>query len=253
MRPDNPNIIGTVIDHHLDHPSFDKRKYKLIWDNVPASLIVWREFKDEIPQREWWKTVIGVVGDGQPNTIPFEIWNTSPELLMEIKTFGRMSYGKWQFSLHPVYSLLSSPINAFARFGDFETPLRIIKNAKSPFDIVENREAKSKKKELSDTFDSVFSNSRMYNFKNLTVVIFNSPKARLSGYIASSILSSSKGTVMAINEENGRLSVRGDLTNYYQGKLKDLDYISFSGHDGFMGGRLTDSPDRLLKDLMKIL
>jgi len=258
MRPIDPSIEGTVIDHHPGHPSLTERKYSLIWDNKPASILAWQKYKDEIPKNEWWKTMIGAVGDGQPEKIPFEVWNECPELMQQHKTYIKHSYGEWKTSYRFAYQLLSSGINAFARYGEHDTALRLIKKAKTPRDIIENAEINRQKSKLSNTstgdFVKVISDASIFPMKNLTLCIYNSPNIRLSGYIAS-VLASNKDTpcVLAVNEDNGSLSVRGDTANYIRGLLNQLDYVNIDGHDGFCGGRIEKHPDVLYKDLMEIL
>lgn len=62
MKPDNPKWGGHCIDHHLPHD--ESHKYELISDDVPATLIAWRQFKDKIPKSEWWKISIGLCVHG---------------------------------------------------------------------------------------------------------------------------------------------------------------------------------------------
>ena len=109
MRPSDPKWDGNCIDHHLPHDK--KHKYRLISDDVPATLITWREFKKDIPKKEWWKIAIGLAGDGQPELIPTEVFQECPTLLKNVKTSVFQSYGKWKISTFPLYKLLSSNIN----------------------------------------------------------------------------------------------------------------------------------------------
>lgn len=252
MRPVDPNIEGTVIDHHPNHPGVSERRYKLIWENIPASLIAWKQFKKEIPKSEWWKVVIGISGDGQTEKIPYEIFDICPELLFKTSVHISKSYGKWKLSTFPIYKLLSSPINAFARYGEYQEALELIHSSKSPLDIISSPSAVRKKEALRKVFESVIEMADVYDFGNLTLVIFYSPEVRLSGYIASSI-GSDVGTVMAVNSADGSLSLRGDLSLYFKEKLSKLKYIEIDGHPGFMGGKITESPKRLVSDLFSIL
>jgi len=259
MRPIDPTIEGTVIDHHPGHPNLTERKYSLIWDSKPASILAWQKFKDDIPRSEWWKVMIGAVGDGQPEKVPYEVWAECPELMQKVKTFISHSYGEWKTSFRPAYQLMSSGINAFARYGEFDTALRLIKKAKVPSDIIDNTEINMQKSKLSNTksgdFAKVIQDSRIYPMKNLTLCIYNSPNIRLSGYIASVLASSKENIcVLAVNEDNGSLSLRGDTANYIKGLLTSkLDYIDIDGHDGFAGGHLDKHPNQLYKDLQEIL
>jgi hypothetical protein len=244
MKPDDPNIEGIVIDHHPDHPSLAERKYSLTWETKPASILCWQKFKDSIPKSQWWKTVIGAVGDGQAEKIPFEIWNECPALMQYTNTFISHSYGEWKVSYRPVYQLLSSGINAFARYGDYNTPLKIMEKCKTPFDLISNSQVNMQKSKLSNTksgdFAKVLQDARVYPLNNLTYIVYNSPNIRLSGYIAS-VIQSNKDVIcaLAVNEDNGSLSLRGDNANYIKGILSKLDYVTVDGHDGFCYDRET--------------
>ena len=258
MRPDNPSIEGTVIDHHPGHPSLTERKYSLIWETRPASILCWKKFKDQIPKKEWWKTMIGAVGDGQPEKVPYEIWKECPELMQQHKTFIKHSYGEWKVSYRPTFQLLSSGINAFARYGEYDAALRFIKKANTPKDLINNSEINAQKSKLSNTtsgdFAKVIQNAEIYPLKYMTLCIYNSPNIRLSGYIASVLASSKENIcVLAINEDNGSLSLRGDNANFIRGELNKLDYINIDGHDGFCGGHIDVHPSVLYKDIAEIL
>ncbi len=255
MRPDNPNIDGLVIDHHPGHPSLAKRKYKLIWDTVPASFICWREFKDKIPKKNWWKLAIGVCGDGQPELIPFEVFETCPELLKTPKTYMAVKYNKWSASFFPIYKGLSSAVNAYARFGELDMAMDLVKDANLPKDITTDPNVLTQKGRVKKAFSDAMDQSYMEPFGNsFYVIIYNSRQCRLSGYIASVLQGSFKhATVLAINKSNGSASMRGDLALYYRGKLKSIKELQIDGHPGFMGGRLNGTTDKLLKDISEIL
>jgi len=252
MRPKDPNFNGVVIDHHPDHPPISQRKYKLIWADKPASILCWEYFKDKIPKNEWWKVVIGAAGDGQVEKVPFEVFDSCPELFKASVWKSKSWSGKWSISGYPAYKLLSSPINAFARFGQYDEALHIIEKAKTPLDILHSNDVYSKRDELKRVFEDVMSKSDVYDFGNLKVIIFASQKVRLSGYIAS-VLGEDVGTVLAINKVDGSLSLRGDLALYYKEKLKSLKYLEIDGHPGYMGGKIKVDPQKLIHDLFKLI
>jgi len=258
MKPQDSSWEGVCIDHHPGHPTLTERKYSLIWDSKPASILAWQKFKDKIPKSEWWKTMIGATGDGQAEKVPFEIWDECPELMQKFKTYVAHSYGDWKITYRPGYQLISSGINAFARYGEFDTALRLIKKANNPSDIINNKEINIQKSKLSNTktgdFANVLQDATIFPMKNLTLCIYNSPNIRLSGYIASVLASQKENIcVLAVNEDNGSLSLRGDTANYIKGKLNKLDYIHIDGHDGFCGGHIDKHPKYLYKDLQEIL
>ena len=251
MRPNNPNIEGLVIDHHLPHP--EPHKYELISDVVPASLITWRLYKDKIPKEEWWKLAIGVMGDGQPELIPIEIYEECPSLLKNVKTSIYQSYGKWNINMMPLYKLLSSSINSFLRKGEYDSALNLLKYSESPMDIYSSEDTRISKADVRNEFTASVKDADIFDYDNLAVIIFYS-KYRMSGYIGSSLQSSlNHKTIMAINKRDGSVSLRGDLATYYKNKLKDIDYLEIDGHAGFMGGKLKKNYHTLIKDLNSIL
>lgn len=251
MRPSDPKWDGNCIDHHLPHS--EDRKYNLISDIVPATLIAWREYKDKIPKKEWWKAAIGICGDGQPELIPTEIFKETPALLKQVKTSAYNSYGKWNLSTFPLYKLLSSNINAFLRKGEYDSALSLIKYSGDPMDIYTSEDARIAKSDVKKDCKTAIQNCEMIDYGNLNVVIFYS-KYRMSGYVSSTLQSSmNTKTIMAINKRNGSLSLRGDLAYYYRDILKPIKYLTIDGHPGFCGGKLKKNTNKFLDDLNQIL
>lgn len=242
-----------VIDHHQinDYPL--KRSYTLIADNVPASLIAWNNFKEEIPKSEWFKVVCGITGDGQPELIPPEIYKQCPQLLNQLKTSAYQSYGKWKLGYYPIYKLLSSPINALLRKGDFDNALKLITEAQSPNDIIYNPEAIKAKEAVRSEFEGIVRNCESYDYQHLNIIIYYS-KWRMSGYVASALQSSlDNKTVIAINRRDGHGSMRGDLTLYWADKFKHLGYVKTMGHPGFFGFQIKKNVQTFIEDVTKVL
>jgi len=251
MRPQDMEWDGICIDHHLPHP--EERKYTLHGGEVPATLLAFNMYKDKIPKSEWWKIAIGLMGDGQPELIPTEVFETCPYLLKYVKTSAYQSYGKWNFGKYPVYKLLSSYINAFLRKGEYESAIQLLKYSDHPRTIMTSTDALAAKSDVKNDFVSAIKDCEIIHYDNLAVVLFYS-RYRMSGYVSSSLLSHlDNKTVMAINTRNGSLSLRGDLSYYYRDTLKSLDYLTIDGHPGFCGGKLTDKVRRLVSDLDEIL
>jgi len=251
MRPIQ-NMKGlNVIDHHGPHR--EDRKYNLIIDEVPASLIAWREFKDDIPKAEWWKLAIGLMGDGQPELIPTEVFDSCPQLLTKIKTSSYSSYGKWKIGYYPVYKLLSSYVNSFLRIGKHDDAINLISYSQSPINILHSSKAIVAKIEVKKDFENIVKTCDSYQFENLAVFIFNSD-FRMTGYVASALQDSVEGKpIIAINRKDGSGSLRGDLAYYWRDKLKHLEYITVDGHPGFCGLTCTANPDTFIEDLIKLL
>jgi hypothetical protein len=256
MRPKESDKKIKVIDHHPGHASVSKRKYKLTFGDKPASILCWEKFKDKIPKEEWWKVLPGACGDVQYEEVPYEIWASCPALLTRASTkfYGRS--GNWKTYPNPVFIKLSSALNSFLRYGEWEKAMDILKSAKSPFDIIENEDVAKQKQKLKKDFEKALSNAKQYNFGYLKVVVFESYKVRLTGYVASVVAPDNDflypTTVLAINKVNGHLSMRGTLANYYKGRLASIKNLSFDGHGKAMGGRLNGDIETLINDLRKL-
>jgi len=247
MKPIDANFNGLVIDHHPDHP--ENRRYRLIWDDVPASLIVWRLLKHfkKLNEEDKWKVVVGCAGDGQVELTPVEIWETHPELLEE---FGRVSesYGRTSFSPYPVYLLLSSYINAPCRIGQPMMAFNKLLNAKSPFDILMDRDLQGAKELLRKESDRVL---KEYPAITIRHVVFWVVESEYNlGYLASKLSSSKGKTVLIYNRKTRQMSIRGALSSYLAQKLNERG-VKCGGHAGFIGGRLNENQDEYT--LLKIL
>lgn len=250
MKPDNPNWNGTCIDHHLPHDK--NHKYKLISGDVPASLLTFNHFKDKIPKNEWFKLAVGLAGDGSIESMPTEVYKECPQLLKSVKTSAYKKYN-WTISKFPLYKLLSSPINAFLRKGEYENAINLIKYADTPLALYSSEDAKMAKMDVANDFKSAVLDCDIVFYDNLCVVLFYS-KYRMSGYVGSALMDSLRNkTVMAINKRNGSISLRGDLATYYRDILKPIDYLELGGHAAFMGGKLNKNYNQLLSDLDEIL
>jgi hypothetical protein len=253
MRPSDPNWEGNCIDHHLPHP--EDRKYSLISEVYPATLITWKHFKDKIPKNEWFKIAVGLAGDGQPELIPNEVFQACPALLRRIKTSAyKSNYSrKWSVNKLPMYKLLSSGINALLRKGEYDIAYGILKSASSPQLLYNSEDARIAKLDIQNDLKTSISDSEIVTYGNLGLILYKS-RYRMSGYVATVMEEALGGrTVMAINKRNGSLSLRGDLASYYKEKLKPLDYLIIDGHVKYMGGKLKKNYLTLLDDLDNIL
>jgi len=251
MRPIQNMKDLNVIDHHLPHR--EDREYKLISDIHPASFITWNLYKEEIPKQEWWKLAIGLVGDGQPELIPTEVYDSCPQLLTDFKTSVYQSYGKWNIGYYPSYKLLSSYINALLRTKRFEDALNLVAYSQNPKDILNSTKARGAKADVKKNLEDILKTCNSYDFQDLAIFIFES-EYRMSGYLASTLQSSLSGkTIMAINRLDGSGSLRGDLAHYWRDKLKHLEYLQIDGHPGFCGLNISCNPDTLVEDIIRML
>lgn len=264
MRPDNPKVKGTVIDHHLPHPK--ERNYELITHleengyNAPASLVAWQEFKDKIPKEHWWKLAIGVVGDGQPEKIPAEVIKEHPILMKKVPTSAFTRYGKITINSYPLYNMLSSGINALLRCGEYDEAMNQMMLAPHPLALYQSSKIKKYKRKVSTEFDRIVGTARssdgtkdIYTFGDLVVIFFKS-NLRMTGYISSRLQDSfDNKTLLSIEEASGSMSLRGDLSLYYRDILNTLDYVDLDGHPGFMGGTFTGTKGKMIEDLLEML
>lgn len=257
MKPKDPSKKLIVIDHHPGHPtSLSKRAYKLTFGDKPASVLCFEKFKDKIPKEEWWKVVIGARGDQQEEEVPYEVWETCPALLTRSSNmfYGR-SINKMTTYPNPVFIRLSSAINALLRYEKHNEALNLIKDAKSPYDIVDNPDVLKQKTKLKNDMLKIMSNASQFNFGYLKVVFYESYKARVSGYVSSvvspDIDALDPTTVIAINKVNGSLSMRGKLCNYYIGRLSGIKKLHMDGHGLACGGKYKGKPEELLDELRR--
>ena len=233
MVPEDPNWDGQCFDHHPQHPPETERKYTLIWDNVPTGVIVYKQYKDDIPDEQKWKVAIAAVGDGQPEVIPPEIFDMFPELLDEILWVRE---GKVSFTL-PRYKLISSGINSLMRVGNYEYALNLLYHAKRPDDLIFNEEAEKARNTIANECYKIAKNSKFVKLGNNIVYLEFESNLDVTGRIASEWQDKLGYTVVAYNITKGKLSIRGDLAMWVGQKLRAAG-VNVGGHPGFMGGEL---------------
>lgn len=255
MCPINSQWKGKCIDHHDNHPA--ERGYELVWENNPTSLIVYKMFRDIIPQEHWWKVVVGVVGDGEANKIPAEIWELHPELLEEIGYIKATTQNLWSL---PLYNLLSSPINASCRIGAPELAFATLLVAEKPQDVIENADLKRAQEEVRKEEDRIF---KLADEGMKPVVIgpfvfwvFES-KFRMGGILAIKLAEMTRKTAIVYNTQSRTGSIRGDLASYVVSRMNGKNGIKAGGHPGFAGFRVIGSDEidleRIIREVTKEL
>jgi len=246
---------GIIIDHH-PHDQTDM-KYTLIWDIYPTGLIVYELFKKYIPTEYSWLTVGSLVGDGQPSVTPAEIWNDHPTLL-EMRGSIYESYGKLNMYEYPLYTLLSSPINATCRVGNPYTAYKILKTCKTPDDVISHPTFKEDQEILNQEYDRIIgefgrdkkARRNTIEISQFLIIPFES-QFKIASRIASSLQPNVKKTVIAINYKTGEISVRGDLAYLLLDKMIPLGW-NLGGHAGYVGGDLSNKTvNDFLLDLRK--
>jgi len=236
-----------VIDHH----AHDEPWYPLIWDRIPTGLIIYNLFKDKIPENKKWYVVGALVGDGQPELIPDEIWDKYPELL---ETSHKLyeTYGQLKFSRpFPIYKLLSSPINASCRLGNASEAVKQIVRAKHPKDILNNKAFLSDKETIDKERRRIISEYTPIDINHYVTVMVIESNAWMVGRIASELRNvDNTRTYIVINPRKEEMSIRGELAMYIGNKLNKSGF-KCGGHPGIIGA--TFSKNHSIRDFLNTL
>ena len=244
MHPtSDPDFKGICIDHHPDHPTGMKLKYKLYYDTVPTSAIVWNNFHEKIPHSEWWKAAIGCVGDMQSYSIPTKVWNDFP-ILREKYT---QLYG-WKhtpFSLR-VYQKLSSGLNALSRMGQAFLAMDVLEESKYPMDLITDPRCEEAREVLKKETNSQLSDMRLIEYEGVTFGYISS-ELSVGGRIATQLSRELRETVLVQNLSDGAFSIRGDLTSWIADKIAEVSKekgitVEVGGHPQAKGGTI-DPPN----------
>jgi len=252
MMPDDPNWTGRCIDHHPEHPDKKDRKYKLLWDDVPAGVIVWERYKNKIPKKHWWKCICSSTGDMEPMSMPLEVLRKFPMLLE-----NHPRYNSPSFSLQN-YKLLSSPINAAARFGFRKLAFNELLRANKPSDIINNKKLgefkelqKQLKKEIYQKWGKAKNEQdRPRVISNLFRVATIDTEHPVQGLMASALNGKDDITTVVFNKHTGSLSIRGDFTVHIK-EAFNKNGITCGGHDVASGGSI-EAP-MTIKKAVKII
>lgn len=250
MHPISDKYKGIVYDHHPEpeYPSKNKRKYKLYFgDGGSAGLVIWNKHNDTIPEKEWFKLMVSLVGDYAEECTPLEVIKSCPDLLT------RMSYGS--FSMFK-YSKLASPINAAGRFGKHKKALKILFKAKSLDELIYHpllAQFKDKQKILKADIETKWNNGVMplpETIKNWCVIAVIDTKVPMQGYMASTLEGNKSITTICINEADGAISIRGTFTNFIVDALNKHGH-ECGGHPTASGGNIKEG--KTWKDIRKII
>lgn len=241
MKPVDSNFKGTCADHHPDHPVIEDRSYKLYHSDLfPASRVVYNLFKDQLEEMNMdWLVALGCVGDGQPEKIPSDVWRRYPQLRENISEKIYVSYGNMKLSPYPLYTRISSPVNAMNRMGTPELALEIIlKDIKAPEDIVLNSKLLAAKKKVATEHERVLKNLYIIEHSNIILAIYSSA-FKLSGWIGTELEAAFKKTIIAVNTQDDSMSIRGVLATLIAEELQKRDFV-VGGHHGYAGGTCHD-------------
>ena len=220
---------GLVIDHHPDHDP--NCKYGLWYGHAPASRLSIDMFKEDLPNRLWWKAAPGIVGDGQPELIPTYIWEACPELLEQVCTVTKYR-GNTNVYKNPVWFLLSSPLNSACRVGKRNLAFTRLAVAKSPYDLIFDDELATCKEHFNNEVNRVRTDYRAIDLGSAEVWIVESNYS-VNGTLAWELNNNSRKTALVINTKTRHGSIRGVLVDYLKDKMPDKWGIG--GHSGFAG------------------
>ena len=238
--PLHEEFEGILIDHH-PHPF--ETKYKLIWDSKPTTGIVYDIFSDMLASEHKWKVVGGLVGDGQVELTPDEIWESYPFLLEQRSTIYRNKYNKLSEYAYPVFKLLSSPVNAMCRVGSPYDAYEIVKRAKTPSDIIDNRAMQSDMDLLDSDERQIWSSDGLptVQINRYISIVKISSKFKQAGRIAAKLKNMAQNTTwVVINEPQKQISIRGEFAKLISNRLTEHGF-KVGGHAGFCGGSLSES------------
>ena len=192
---------------------------------------------------------MGLQGDGQPELMPEYLWEKFPELLEEVGDV-KDQYGRLYLSTYPVYSLLSSYINALARIGMPYESFQILKTATDVYDILENPKLLEAKELLRKEVSRIVKSYKAIELRSI-IIWFIETNYSL-GFLASKLQASKTKTVIVVNKKDGKFSIRGALSSYLVWKLRE-NGISAGGHRGFAGGQLDITAGIDERYLLKVL
>lgn len=236
-----------VFDHHPQHP--EPPPYTLIKDHVPTTLIVFNHVRSKLPEEEYWKIVGGLAGDGQEALTPPFIWKKYPELRDEIVTSYK-SYGDIKQYRYPIWSFLSSGVNAMAKTGDPYKGFLAVATAKNPIELVTNPLLKAAKMRIDKEVERIREESLSVYLGNGIQFRYFDSQFDIQSNLAWEDSGQNK-TSVSLNRKTGRGSMRGPLEKYIEGALNERG-IKAGGHAGF-GGLTLKAPqnEQLVLEILR--
>lgn len=233
--PKDTEWKGIAIDHHPDHPI--DRKYTLYWDHCPTGLVLYNNLKEHMDKKITWLVVGSLMGDGQVELTPNEIWDTHPELLVNRGAVSQYNFKTSMYS-YPLFGSLSSGINSLCRLGQPDQALQVLMNVDNPIDLIENTELKDAQERMRAEKATVYKNKPIVEaMPNWTLVRIKTsrPEVNICGLIGAELMNLNDNmTFIIINETNGTGSIRGNLAKYICNKLNEKGFKA-GGHSKFCG------------------
>lgn len=233
QKPNNSTWEGLCYDHHPGHS--EDRRYSLeSSDKLPTSGLIYNKFRNKLPDSDKWKMAIGMDGDGQWDAVPSEVWKNNKFLRASTSLNSYQKYGNLNYNTRPVYSCLSTLINAPARLGGSNDALSIFYDARKPVDILFDdylRECHGKvKKEMKQATN----NMKLFEFDDIAYAEYGS-EARL--WVTPQLRQESSDTTITLNTNSMKVSVRGPRAIELSKEFRRHN-ISAGGHKGYCGAIL---------------
>ena len=243
---------GILVDHHPSSPEYKIPK-KYYPGNVPTGVILYSFLKDKLPKEKAWYVIGSAVGDGQPESIPKEIWKDYPVLLDERGVIYKWK-GESRTSEVPMFYYLSSGCNAFCRLGVPQRAFEIVMECKDPLEFIENPDVQYYISRVRDEEETIYKSRFIVETYGRIVYVriaTSQENYKFASLIASKLQSgNSFNTYIVVNEKNGELSIRGFLSDLIVEYLNSKG-IKCGGHSSFAGGRIENKDLNTLTQIVR--
>jgi len=252
-QPEEP-WNGILVDHHpiLEDYKIPEHFYH---GNVPTGVLLYQHLKDLIPKEKTWFVIGSAVGDGQPETVPKEIWKQYPILLEERGVIYKYK-GESKTSEVPMFYYLSSGCNAFCRLGVPHRAFEIIMESKDPLDFIEHPDVEYHLNRVREEEETIYRSRFIVETYGRIVYVriaTSQENYKFASLIASKLQSSNSfNTYIVVNEKNGEVSIRGFLSDLVVEYLNSKGF-KCGGHSGFAGCKIeTQDLNRLTQIVRRI-
>jgi hypothetical protein len=249
--PQNTEYEGLVIDHHKAHVDRGEKNfnYTVVYDEVPTTYIVYRLVHDDLIgnggklyKQHGWKLAVGLIGDGQKHLVPDFIWRDFPQLHAQHMSLWEdwSAGGDWKHFRYPVYGMLASGINALARQNSEQEAYEILRDARTPIEMVNHDAIYRAKAVQKKEIKRVMKENKPIDFPKVILWRFKSDIG-IASYLATRLSMVANKTVITWNTATGKLSCRGDYTEMVAQQLNgslETKNFELAGHVGYRGGNI---------------
>jgi len=253
MYPKGEKFRGIVIDHHsYEHEEAIKRNphATFISGNVPTGLMVYQLFEGIL--RGNWKVVVSLVGDGQPERIPVEIWQKYPELRKTKVCYVYRKGSQTTIYRDPIWQYMSGGINALCKTNRPELAYQYLLLAKKPLDLIQLEKIREAITEKREEVDKVMKRKDKYGVLSISDAIYFEFESDfdIQSDIANILSRDERGLVVVVNRKTGKGSIRGVLAYWIKTELEKRG-LNVGGHYGYVG--ITLMEEGQLEKLKRVL